>query len=220
MNPNIWSLQYCRDVFGMTGYAADTWEKSEIRFFRSKRDTDVGFSAEVTRKIGPRHCLNIDPISFVVESTLNDCGNSRHFFIKFNEDHGASIVDVLQVIQPRDTETGINYERTMRFRQIFSTREALQCTDRENDDPCAGLLGRATLIQLLENRRGDLVELYHSGDCVQFGDIGTLVGVVKWYPKSFENKHELPWGYFRRYPRADVIRVGAHFSQVSGAGWP
>jgi hypothetical protein len=93
MNPNIWSLQFCCDVFGVMGNAVDTWEKREIRFFRSKRDTDVGFSAEVTRKIGLRHCLNIDPISFVVESTLNDCGNSRHFFVKFNEDHGASIVD-------------------------------------------------------------------------------------------------------------------------------
>jgi len=119
MNLNLWSLQYCRDVFGMTGYAADTWEKSKIRFFRSKRDTDVGFSAEVTRKIGSRHCLNIDPISFVVESTLNDCANSRHFFIKFNEDHGVSIINVLQVIQPQAMETGINYELTMRISADF-----------------------------------------------------------------------------------------------------
>jgi hypothetical protein len=32
-NPNIWSLQYCSDVFGMMVDAADTWEKSELRIF-------------------------------------------------------------------------------------------------------------------------------------------------------------------------------------------
>jgi len=219
MNPNVWSLQYCRDVFGMTGNAADTWEKSEIRFFRPETDPSVGLSAEVTRVIGPQHGLNFDPISFVVESTREQSGNSRYFFIKFNEDHGASIVDVLQVIQPRAMEAGQSYNRTMQFRQICSTPEALQRTDREDDDPRTGLLGRAGLAKLLEHRRGDL-QLYHSGDVVQFCDIRTLIGVIKWYPESFENQHELPCGYFRNYPRADVFRVGTHFSQTHGAGWP
>jgi hypothetical protein len=39
VNPNMSSLQYCRDVFGMTGNAADTSVKSD---FRSKTDLDVG----------------------------------------------------------------------------------------------------------------------------------------------------------------------------------
>jgi hypothetical protein len=42
MNANIWSLQFCCDVFGVTGNAADTWAKCEIRFFRSKSDPAVG----------------------------------------------------------------------------------------------------------------------------------------------------------------------------------
>jgi hypothetical protein len=216
MNPNIWSLQFCRDVFGMTRNAADTWEMSEIRFFRSETDPAFRLSAEATRMIGQHHGLDVDPISFVVESTREQSGNSRYFFIKFDEDHGASIVDVLQVIRPRAMESGQIYNRTMQYRQICSTCEALQRTDREEDDPSSGLLGRAGLLKLLEQGR----ELYHSGDCVQFGDIRTLIGVIKWYPESFENKHELPLGYFRNYPRADVIRVGAHFSQTHGAGWP
>ena len=217
MNPNIWSLQYCRNVFGMTGNAADTWEQSEIRFFRSGTDATLGLSAEVTRMIGPQHGLDMDPISFIVESTSEQSGNSRYFFIKFNEDDGASIVDVLQVIRPRAVEAGQIYNQTMQYRQIFSTCEALHRTDRVDDDPRAGLLGRAGLLELLE--RGDL-ELYHSGDVVQFGDIRTLIGVIKWYPESFENEHKLSRGYFRNYPRADVIRVGAHFSQTRGAGGP
>jgi hypothetical protein len=109
MNLNIWSFQFCCDVFPMTGNAADTWEKSEIRFFRPETDPSVGLSAEVTRVIRPQHGLNIDPISFVVESTREQSGNSRYFFIKFNEDHRASIVDVLQVIRPRAMEPGQIY---------------------------------------------------------------------------------------------------------------
>ena len=122
----------------MTGNAADTWEKSEIRFFRPETDPSVGLSAEVTRVIRPQHGLNIDPISFLVESTREQSGNSRYFFIKFDEDHGASIVDVLQVIRPRAMESGQIYNRTMQYRQICSTCEALQRTDREDDDPRTG----------------------------------------------------------------------------------
>ena len=214
MNSNIWSLQYCSDVFGITENAADTWEKSELRFFRSGTDAPVGFSAEVTRVIGPQHGLDMDPISFVVEGTRGQSGNSRYFFIKFNEDDGASIIDILQVIPPRAMEAGQSYNRTMKYRQVYSTCEALRRTDREDDDPSTGLLGRAGLLKLLEHRR----ELYHSGDVVQFGDIRTLIGVIKWYPEAFENQHELSRGYFRNYPRADVIRRGAHFSQKRGVG--
>jgi hypothetical protein len=116
----------------MTGNAADNWEMSEIRFFRSETDPAFGLSAEVTRVIGPQHGLNIDPISFVVESTREQSGNFRYFFIKFNEDHRASKVDVLQVIQPRAMESGRSYNRTMQYRQICSTCEALQRTDREH----------------------------------------------------------------------------------------
>jgi hypothetical protein len=167
--------------------------------------------------IGPQHGLDIVPISFAVESTREQSGNSRYFFIKFDEDHGpihgASKVDVLQVIQQRAMESGRSYNRTMQYRQICSTCEALQRIDREDDDPCTGLLGRAGLLKLLENCHSDL-ELYHTGDVVQFGDIRTLIGVIKWYPESSENKQ------LSNYPRADVFLVGAHFSQTQGAGWP
>jgi hypothetical protein len=112
----------------------------------------------------------------------------------------------LKVIRPRAMEPGQCYKQTMRYRQICSTREALQCTNREDDDPTTGLLGRVDLLKLLEQGR----ELYHSGDCVRFGDIRTLNGVIKWYPESFEKKHELPLGYFRNYQRADVIRLGRY----------
>ena len=106
MSSNIWSLHLCRDLFGMTGNAADIWEMSEIRFCQSETDPAVGFCAEVTRIIRPQYGLNIDAISFIVEGTREQSGNSRYFFIKFNENHEASIVDVLHVIRPIAMETG------------------------------------------------------------------------------------------------------------------
>jgi hypothetical protein len=96
MNPNIQSLQYCRKVFGMTGNAAGTLEKSEIRFLPPETYPAVGLFAEVTRMIGQWHSLNIDPISIIVESTRD----SMYLFIKFDHDHGASTVEVLKVIKP------------------------------------------------------------------------------------------------------------------------
>jgi hypothetical protein len=44
---------------------------------------------------------------------------------------------------------------------------------------------------------------------VQWADIRILIGIVKSYPESFENQRELdselPWRYFRNFPRADII---------------
>jgi hypothetical protein len=48
--------------------------------------------------IGQRHGLDIDPISFIFERAREECGNSRYTFIKFDEDHGASVVNVLKAI--------------------------------------------------------------------------------------------------------------------------
>ena len=57
------------------------------------------------------------------------------FFIRFDEDHVASIVDVLKVIQPLAMGAGSSYKRIMQFRTIFFTRAALLRTDREYSDP-------------------------------------------------------------------------------------
>ena len=94
MNANIVSSQYCSYVFEMTGNAADTWEKSEIKFIRSEICPAMGLLAEATRMIGQRNGLDIDPISFIVECTRDEFGESRKCFIKFDE---ASIADILKV---------------------------------------------------------------------------------------------------------------------------
>ena len=81
----------------MTGNAAVTWEKSEIKFIRSEIYPAMGLLAEATRMIGQWNSLDIDPISFIVESVRDEFGESRNFFIKFDKDHGASIAYIMKV---------------------------------------------------------------------------------------------------------------------------
>jgi hypothetical protein len=97
MNANILSSHYCSYVFEMIGNAADTWEKSEIKFIRFEIYLAASLLAEAIRMIGQRNSLDIDPISFIVESTSDDFGKSRNFCIKFDEDHGACIAYILKV---------------------------------------------------------------------------------------------------------------------------
>jgi hypothetical protein len=76
-----------------------------------------------------------------------------------------------------DSEARMSYKRTMTFWRIRSTREVL-IEKMTNPTPVSWL---CYLAKLLECRCVDL-ELYHSGDdFVQFGDITTLIGVIKSY---------------------------------------
>jgi hypothetical protein len=57
------------------------------------------------------------------------------------------------------------------------------------------------------------------GDVVyENDDIGDLIGIVKWYPDQYKDAADLPKAYFSaEYPKADCIRIGAHFSQTRGS---
>jgi len=146
---------------------------------------------------------------FEVECTLAEFGNSRCFFIMIEEVEGAmSIVDVLRVYRPNP-----GYERTIKYRRICSTREALPRTNREHGT--ARFLGREGLAKLLLEERDHFPGLYHSGDCENFGDIRALSGVVKWYPATYKKMRELPVNHFRFFLQADAIRVAAPFSEGS-----
>ena len=66
-------------------------------------DILCGPFSEVTCMIEQRHGLDIDPISFIVESTRDQC-DSRYFFIKFDNDHASTVkltVKVMKKINPR-----------------------------------------------------------------------------------------------------------------------
>ena len=89
-----------------------------------------------------------------------------------------SIVDVLRVYRPNP-----GHERTIKYRRICSTREALPRTNREHGT--ARFLGREGLAKLLLEERDHFPGLYHSGDCENFGDEiserypGSLSGILR-----------------------------------------
>ena len=216
MSTNIWSLQFCRDVFVQVATPADPavpkykWERGSSYFHNIVRNK-ISPGVKITRKIGLQDGTDISSILFVVDSMPNEGGHPRYFFMHFDKVAGLGIVNVLRVYKPKGDETGHGYEQTMMYSQIFVTPQALARTDIENNTPF--LLGRDGLAKLLLERQPGDPELYHSGDCEYYGDVRNLVGVIKWYPSTFRNEQELPSEYFDLYPQADAIRLGPEFSQ-------
>ena len=209
MNPiivhNIWTLEYTHDLFHFVTVPPTITRERGIRYF----DTEAGVCAEISRRIVCPIGRELGSIMFEVECTLAEFGNSRYFFIMIEEVEGAmSIVDVLRVYRPNP-----GYERTIKYRRICSTREALPRTNRELGT--AHFLSREGLAKLLLEERDHFPGLYHSEDCENFGDIRALSGVVKWYPATYKKMRELPVNHFRFFLQADAIRVAAPFSEGS-----
>ena len=159
MNPiivhNIWTLEYTRDLFHFVTVPPTITLERGIRYF----DTEAGVCAEISRRIVCQIGRELGSIMFEVECTLAEFGNSRYFFIMIEEVEGAmSIVDVLRVYRPNP-----GYERTIKYRRICSTREALPRTNREHGT--ARFLGREGLAKLLLEEHDHFPGPYHSGDC-------------------------------------------------------
>ena len=102
----------------------------------------------------------------------------------------------------------------MQFRRVWTSEEACTRADCE-EDTLDGRLGSKSLRLLAQSSADTKQEVYHVGDVKYDGDIRNLIGVIKWYPQSYQDISALPRGYFREYPRADSIRVGQHFSQLT-----
>jgi len=121
---NIWTLEYTHDLFHFVTVPPTITRERGIRYF----DTEAGVCAEISRRIVCPIGRELGSIMFEVECTLAEFGNSRCFFIMIEEVEGAmSIVDVLRVYRPNP-----GYERTIKYRRICSTREALPLTNREH----------------------------------------------------------------------------------------
>ena len=75
----------------------------------------------------------------------------------------------------------MRFEKTIQFRWVLPSREAVLRADVDRDTK-AGFWGRDSLTRQVEEDRAQGVQRYNSGDCVEDGDIRTLFGVVGWYP--------------------------------------
>ena len=218
VDANIWSYQFVLDVAERRGsndlgYKSDVWLKSELEFTKETWGDGFKNCVTVTRRFKTWKTLEIDPISFKVETTTGGL-NGKYFFIRFDQFASRCIVDISQISDPVIYRGKPNYAKTMKYRRVWTAEEACTRADcKENTQ--SGLLGSRVLRQIAQRNLDSRQETYHWGDVEYDGDLRSLIGVIKWYPDSYESARELPAGYFPLYPRADSIRVGSHFSQMA-----
>ena len=213
---NIWTYQFVLDVayqlgFDAAGFKADVWQKSNVVYSKERWGDSFRHCATITRLFKQRKKLCIDPISFKVE-TMTGQSNPKHFFIAFDKYASRCIVDIFEISEPSLQKGKPKHDKTMRFRRVWTAMEGSTRTDSEEDTQ-NGHLGSKSLRRIAEENASKGEETYHVGDVGYYGDLRSLIGVIKWYPQSYQNAHKLPSGYFQLYSRADSIRVGSHFSQ-------
>jgi len=205
VDKNIFSYQFCFDVFNRMEHSLNTWMESDIVFA-----CNDSISAQVTRKFKKRHGgkLEIGDISFTVAPLRDGTAgtNTRYFFIVFDSWAGAFLADIILINRPTGGREA--WSKTMKYRRIWTTKEASTRTDSAANS-VTGQLGSRTLKKLLKSG----IDIYHSGDCTYEGDIRQLIGVVRWYSDAYDSVADLPTDYFLLYPKADTIKVGSHFSE-------
>ena len=221
VDTNIWSYQFVFDVANAVGrpnragFARRPWKKStEVH----NKKEGHSLSADINREFIAINGRTMDNIQFTVQ---NPCagGNTRYFFIMYDSFSGACLVDVVKVAEPCKTcDVKIMQNQTIHFRRVWTTMEASSRCDTEQDTQ-HGLLGSISLREKLKENMNEKKERYHVGDVVyEDGDIRDLIGIVKWYPDQYKDAADLPKAYFSaEYPKADCIRIGAHFSQTRGS---
>jgi hypothetical protein len=218
VDTNIWSFQFVQDVAEQlgsseSGYKSDVWLKSELEFTKEPWGDEFKDCVTITRHFKKRKGLDIDPISFKVETTEKGALNSKYFFIMFDQYASRCIVDIFKISEPVKQRGKVSYLKTMQFRRVWTAEEASTRADCDENTQ-SGLLGSRVLKQMAQRNETSGLETYHVGDVAYDGDLRSLIGVIKWYPDSYQSARELPAGYFHLYPRADSIRVGGHFSQM------
>ena len=217
VDANIWSYQFVLDVAEQrgsndSGYKLDVWQKSTLDFTKEAWGDGLKYCVTITRLFKKWRNLEIDPISFKVETTKTEALNGKYFFIMFDRYASRCIVDIFKISEPVIHRGRSKHDKTMKFRRVWTAEEACTRADcKENTQ--TGLLGSSVLRRLAQSNVESRQETYHVGDVEYDGDLRSLIGVIKWYPDSYQSARELPAGYFALYPRADSIRVGGHFSQ-------
>ena len=85
---------------------------------------------------------------------------------------GAKLVSVVAVRRPNG-----DWSKTVDFRQIFTTKEALRVSDGLGGGTM-GYMGRKELEELKKNDQRLKRTTYHNGDYLHSGNIKDMIGVV------------------------------------------
>ena len=99
------------------------------------------------RMIERQQGLDIDPIPFIAERTRDACVTKvfLHRVRRGSRGEHSRSLERNQAAShgPWPMEARMSYKWSVTFWRICSTREVLQCTDRDDDHPRNGLLGSA-----------------------------------------------------------------------------
>ena len=209
---NKYSIQYCYDVFAALTpnhpIGQDTVWKTSLVALKKLPNSSIVSEASVqrrptTRLIGYLKSLE-PPREFSAQFTLFP-GSGLFKYIRFCSFAGAQVVSVLSLQDPVPQDNGeLDWSRTMRFRRLFETVEAIQHCEADRDQGCDR--GKRYLRKFLAENKVENV--YHEGDVEFTGDVREIIGVARWYALRQGEPVESTWTECKH---ADLIAVGDSF---------
>jgi len=161
---NVWSLSYCAHVFGklqpeqfrlgVAKYSAGMYVVTR------KMPTTGEFSSEANIRIPVR------------------TETSKMYYLAYTMETGLTLFAVTVIRKPN----GNDWSKTLTGYQVFTTEEALNRVDRENDDESRGRarsLGARSLRHQASLDRNRRETTYHACDWEVHMDVRCIVGVVR-----------------------------------------
>ena len=181
-----------------------TWQHSNVVFH-----TDLGgLYASITRVPGFKYAGDTR-IAFNVRQN-----SSRNHYIMYDQWAGAKLVSVEAVRRP----DGRDFSKTVDFRQIFTTEEALQVSDGLGGGTM-GYMGRKELEELKKKDQRLKRTTYHNGDYLHSGNIKDVIGVVRWAEANTRGQSQVQ-GLYTDYPKSDLIYISGRTSARESERWP
>ena len=121
---------------------------------------------------------------------------------------GGKLVHVTGLQRPGDGE---DWEETVEYRRVYTSKEAANITDIKNGGE-RGFLGRKALQELAAADQLKRRTTYHVGDCLYRGDIRDMIGVIRWAVTTCREE-DLSGALYSEHKKADLIYIGPHVSE-------
>jgi hypothetical protein len=136
----------------------------------------------------------------------------------FDDYAGGMLVSVTSICKREpSSKNSKDWEKSVKFRRVYTSSEAVNRADMRQDKQRGGRLYLGE--HFLEKNADEAVQgdphsiTYHIGDCEYSGDIRRLIGIVRWFPVSYRGTESRAIHGETLYPLADLIFVGAYFSE-------
>jgi len=232
ISDEVWSIDFAAACAHLAWYQSNRGPNVPMHVWLMKeKDTAVfnlidGKTLEVTiaRRASPYLknliCMKKKHRSWpaeVLEDTVDikfdvRANSGRNYYLMYHDYAGVVIIKLESIVKPeenKDFYEDKKWAKTMTFRRVFETQDALAKAKNQNDNGI--YMGEKAMREVwrkeFEDKQAPTV---HEGDCVYEGDIRTLVGVARWIK---EGMNDLSKDYFSEYQRADLLETGGSVCQ-------